>query len=133
MAFVFLGFLSYSINKSTMPLPFIADNVYKNKDFTTQVLQRAEYDNCTFINCNFENSFLSAFSFLDCVFEGCNLSNIKVKDATFKDVTFLNSKMLGILFSDCNKLLFSASFTNCVLNFSSFYKINFFFWGAINF
>ena len=106
-----------------MPLPFIADKIYKNKDFTSQVLERAEYDNCTFINCNFEGCFLSAFSFLDCNFEDCNLSNIKVKDATFKDVVFLNSKMLGVLFSDCNQLLFSASFTDCVLNFSSFYKI----------
>lgn len=31
--------------------------------------------------------------------------------------------MLGVLFSECNPLLFSASFTDSVLNFSSFYKI----------
>ncbi len=66
-----------------MNLPFISDKTYKEIDFTQNHLVKAEYDNCTFINCIFTESYLSNISFLECNFIDCNLSNVKVKGTTF--------------------------------------------------
>lgn len=106
-----------------MQSPFIADKIFKNQDFTTNRLPKAEYDNCSFINCNFNASYLSANMFLECQFVDCDLSNSKTSDTTFKDVIFKNCKLLGVLFNDCNQLLMSITFDNCQLNFASFYQV----------
>ena len=37
----------------------------------------------------------------------------------------MHCKMLGINFENVSEFLFSVSFSNCVLNFSAFYKRNF--------
>lgn len=47
----------------------------------------------------------------------------KVTGAAFRSVDFLNCKLLGLHFDDCNTFLLSFSFEDCVLNFSSFYKL----------
>ena len=44
-----------------MNLPFIADKTFKNKDFTTTALPKGEYDNCTFISCDFSEDYLYFF------------------------------------------------------------------------
>jgi uncharacterized protein YjbI with pentapeptide repeats len=47
----------------------------------------------------------------------------KLTRAAIRDVKFTECKMLGMHFEHCNEFLFSASFENCVLNLSSFYKL----------
>ena len=123
MAFVLLSIKVYLLQIVKMNTPFIADKTYRNKDFTLTELPKAEYDNCMFINCNFNACYLSTITFLECQFIDCDLSNSKTSDTTFKDVAFENCKLLGVLFNDCNQLLMSMSFNNCQLNFASFYKV----------
>jgi uncharacterized protein YjbI with pentapeptide repeats len=107
-----------------MNLPFIADKIFQKQDYRTQALQKAEYDNCTFINCDFTDSYLSYVSFTDCEFKDCNLSGIKIKDTTFKDVLFTHSKLLGVHFNDCSDFLFSINANHSIFSFSSFYNKN---------
>jgi fluoroquinolone resistance protein len=103
-----------------MNSPFIVDQTFKNKDYTKTSLPKAEYDNCTFIGCFFEGSYLSTISFLECEFINCNLANTKLKEATFKDVSFLECKMIGMPFYECNSFLFSANFKQCNLDIAAF-------------
>jgi len=49
---------------------------------------------------------------------------MKLIDTVFRDVQFKGCKMLGLHFFDCDNFLFSAEFENCMLNHSSFYKMN---------
>lgn len=106
-----------------MSLPFIADKTFKSSNYTVNHLPKVEYDNCSFVNCNFSDSYISGISFLECEFVDCNFSSVKCKEAMFKDVVFNNCKLLGVLFHDCNPFLLSMTFTDCILNFSSFFNL----------
>jgi uncharacterized protein YjbI with pentapeptide repeats len=47
----------------------------------------------------------------------------KILDTAFKTVKFTDCKLMGLRFEECNDFLFSVSFSNCQLNFSSFFKL----------
>ncbi|HEX8333888.1 MAG TPA: pentapeptide repeat-containing protein [Segetibacter sp.] len=102
---------------------YIEDKSFERIDYTEKELTKAEYDNCTFTDCDFSNADLSGMAFSECEFSGCNLSNVKTIKTSFRDVQFEDSKLLGIHFENCDDFLFSVSFTNCILNLSSFYKL----------
>ncbi len=99
---------------------YINDQTFEGQDYTSTPLPKAEYDNCSFINCDFSNSYLSTISFLECEFIDCNLSLAKTKEATFNTVHFNNCKLVGFPFQDCNDFLFSVAFTECQLNLATF-------------
>lgn len=99
---------------------YVLDQTFEHSDFSE--LQKGEYENCIFRNCNFEYADLSAFSFNDCEFVGCNVSMVKLSQTAFRDVVFKECKMLGLHFNDCNDFGMSFSFDGCLLNNSIFYK-----------
>jgi len=99
---------------------FVADQIFEKKDYTEKPLAVADYDACTFINCNFSGSDLSNINFSECEFQGCNLSMSKLAKTGIKDVKFTNCKLLGLHFQDCSDFLFAATFEDCILNLSSF-------------
>ncbi len=96
------------------------NEIFKNK---TEI-EKAEYENCRFVDCNFEKIIISNSVFIDCKFDNCNLSNVVSQNTSLKTVAFNKCKMLGFMFSDCNEFLMSVSFTDCQLDYSSFYKLS---------
>ncbi|MCW3788639.1 pentapeptide repeat-containing protein [Plebeiibacterium sediminum] len=86
-------------------------------------LVKGEYEDCIFKNCDFSEYNLSLFIFTDCEFVNCNLSNAALSDTAFRDVKFVNCKLLGVQFSDCNNFSLAFSFTDCILDYSSFYQL----------
>ena len=100
------------------------DKKLENIDFSTTGLELGEYNNCSFINCNFEGAHLSNNHFMDCEFIDCNLSNSRVKNTMLQGVEFHNCKLMGIQFSECNPFLFALHLYQCNLSFSSFYHFN---------
>lgn len=106
-----------------MNLPLIEQQDFKNNNFTTAPLEKAEYDDCTFLNCDFSNTNLSNVIFIDCTFKTCNFSNTILNQTSFRAVHFEDSKLIGLHFNTCNDFLLAFNFTNCILNFSSFYKL----------
>lgn len=103
---------------------YITDQEFESTDLTSQEFEKGEYDNCTFTRCHFTGTDLRDMVFNDCVFQECDLSNCRIDNTSFRQVQFINCKMLGLHFEHCNPFLFSAGFSNCTLNFSSFYKLN---------
>lgn len=96
---------------------------FTEKDFDgIEKLEKGEYEECTFKNCNFSNADLSEINFAECTFEQCDLSMAKIVNTIFREVKFENCKLLGLHFENCNDLLFSADFDGCQLNLCSFYK-----------
>ena len=91
-------------------------------DYSEKKSEQHEFDDCSFVNCNFSKSDLRGVEFLDCRFTGCNLSLALVDDTGIKNIEFKDCKLMGIDFSKCNDFLFSASFENCQLDYCSFYK-----------
>ena len=110
------------LNKVNME-DFFDSEEYSKIDFTKRNIKKGEYDNCTFSNCNFENLHASNIQFVECEFINCNFSNAIVKETAFKDVNFINCKMIGVKFNELNQFLLQMSFTDCQLNFSSFYLL----------
>jgi len=100
------------------------EKTFEKVDFTKNHLPAGDYEQCTFMSCNFSSTVLANINFNECVFTGCDLSMIKPQKTGFKDARFKDSKLLGVNFSDCNKMLLKMAFENCVLNFSLFYKLN---------
>ena len=87
------------------------------------MLPKQEYENCSYINCNFSGSDLSNVTFRECLFTDCDLSLAQMKNTVFSDVQFLNCKLLGLHFDNCDDLFLSVDFENCILELSVFYKI----------
>ncbi len=92
-------------------------------DFKENPVPSTEYENCSFINCNFSGANLGKLSFLECEFENCDFSSAKTVGTGFKEVVFRNCKLLGLAFDTCSEFLLSFRFTDCILNFSSFYRL----------
>ncbi|MDA0778120.1 MAG: pentapeptide repeat-containing protein [Bacteroidetes bacterium] len=82
-----------------------------------------DYEECTFINCDFAELNLAEVAFFDCSFSGCNLTNVKIKHTAFKKAIFNDCKLMGIQFTDANRFLLELNFTNCILDYSSFYQL----------
>ncbi len=102
---------------------FIDDLTFQSKDFTLDSLQKGNYENCQFIDCNFSEIRLSYFNFIDCQFENCDFSNAKLTETGLRNVVFNHCKLIGIRFDGCNDFLFAAIFKSCRLDYSSFHQV----------
>lgn len=102
---------------------FYQDEVFEQAELSELFSTPAEFDNCTFNNCSFASANLSGSVFIDCKMNDCDLSNAELKETGLKGVAFNNCKMLGLLFYNCSKFLFSISLNNCQLNYSSFFQV----------
>jgi len=101
----------------------IENKTFERIDYTKTNLPKGEYEDCSFINCNFYNQDLSDNIFRNCVFNGCDFSLAAVKNTILSDVKFVNSKLLGLHFNECKEFLLSFDFDNCLLKLSVFYKL----------
>jgi len=104
-------------------MSYTTDHTFAQTDFTTTALPKGEYENCIFKECNLAETDLSDMKFVDCEFYNCNLSGAKLTRSVIRDVVFKDCKLLGLHFNNCNEFLFTASFENCQLNLSIFYKL----------
>ena len=102
---------------------YTENKTFKNNNYSEAGLGKGEYENCTFFNCIFTNTDLSEIKFIECDFDTCDLSNAKLIGTAFQDIVFRNCKLFGLHFDDCNTFLLSFRFEECILNFSSFYKL----------
>lgn len=100
---------------------FIQDETFDRNDFALIPLEKGEYENCIFKNCNFVENNLSGFKFMECEFISCNISMAKLDKTALRDIQFKDCKMLGLHFDTCNEFGLSFSFEGCQLNYSSFY------------
>ncbi|MEI9917661.1 MAG: pentapeptide repeat-containing protein [Bacteroidota bacterium] len=89
---------------------------------TTLDFERAEYEQCIFVNCDLSNADFTDLKFVECEFDGCGLNLVNLAGATLNDVKFRNCKMLGWRFDQANQFALSFSFDNCIVNDSSFFK-----------
>ena len=103
--------------------PYIQDKTFGKIDFTSEAPEGGEYDNCTFVNCDFSGVNLSGFHFSECEFRSCNVSLAKLAKTALRDVKFYDCKLQGLHFYTCSELMFTVEFHNCILDFSSFFKL----------
>jgi len=97
----------------------IGPTLIEKGNFAGHRLPRREYTDRIFRRCDFTGADLSGCSFFECRFEHCDLSSARWTDVTLRDVSFSDCKLLGAAFGDCNPFLWSASFEECRMDFSS--------------
>ena len=96
------------------------DKAFEGLDYAEKTVTGKEFQSCTFKKCDFSNSNFAGNKFVDCVFDGCNLSMMHLQNSFLNNVEFYNCKILGVNFSECQNLLFSVKFENCILDYASF-------------
>ena len=52
-------------NKMAMDRSYVEDQVFEKQDFRQKPLPKAEYDNCHFVHCQFDNTDMSEIHFAD--------------------------------------------------------------------
>lgn len=107
-----------------MSKAYFEDKHFQGDNFGEKRFETGEYENCQFSNCSFLNSDLSGAVFSACNFTDCDMSMSTLTGTAFREVVFKNCKMMGLRFDDCNPFALSFEFDTCLLNFSSFYKLN---------
>jgi uncharacterized protein YjbI with pentapeptide repeats len=84
---------------------------------------KGEYEQCTFVDCDFSNADLGGSSFGKCTFRRCNLSNARLNGAAFREVKFADCKLMGLHFDSCNPIGLEFSAESCLLNYSFFVQV----------
>lgn len=95
---------------------------FENTGMEQTMLTDTEYDNYSFMICNFAEADLSNIKFIDCEFVNCNFSLTKLTNAALRECNFIDCKFSGVHFDSCKDLLFEVNFENCRLSLCSFYK-----------
>ncbi len=93
------------------------------KEYKVKDLDSIEFDNCTFINCDFSSSIIYNCRFIECTFINSDLSLSTLKSSIFNDVTFEKSKLLGLSWSHCQEP-FEVKFDTCDISQNSFHFID---------
>lgn len=95
------------------------DQRYDKQDYT-QGFEKAEYENCVFVSCNFQKGDIGGAVFTECRFEECDISLARLTGTAFRDCEFVNCKMLGLRFETCNQIGLSYRFRKVQLNHACF-------------
>lgn len=98
--------------------------VVKTENFAKKNLNGSSFIECTFESCDFSESMLQNAKFYLCTFVNCNLSLTKLGGCRFQDVKFIACKIVGGEFFKCDKVFFSASFKNCIMQYCNFSDLN---------
>lgn len=85
-----------------------------------RVLERVEFCGCKFTNCVFERTTFRDCAFEDCEFQSCDLTLASIVGTSFSSVVFLDCKLHGIAWHQAG-FSFDASFSECQLDYSSFF------------
>lgn len=116
-------FYFYIVFKNGNNMPYFDDQLFEKLDYTSLPLAAGNYENCRFSHCNFAESDLARINFTDCEFDECNLSMVNLVEAQLYGVSFRHCKMLGVKFEYCNPNLFSVTFSDCMLDHSTFFRM----------
>jgi uncharacterized protein YjbI with pentapeptide repeats len=104
-------------------LPLFFEKSFHNEDFSHQNWVPGEYEDCTFVGCNFEHADWSGSRFLGCVFRDSNCSLVALHRTAFLEVTFEGCKLLGLRMEHVNPIGFFVRCQNCTLDHSSWYRV----------
>jgi uncharacterized protein YjbI with pentapeptide repeats len=98
------------------------DKTFEGINYSEKEFSHREFVDCTFAKCDFSKSNLSNNQFSDCTFSDCNLSMVQLSNSSLRNVEFIRCKLMGVQFGSCNDFLFSVSFSDCILDYSSFFQ-----------
>lgn len=99
------------------------DKKFSEINYVGKSMRDREFYNCYFTGCDFTKSDLGDITFSDCIFDNCNFTMVLIVGTSFEKAHFKGCKVLGVDFTQCNKFVLSFRFENCIMEYSSFYKL----------
>jgi uncharacterized protein YjbI with pentapeptide repeats len=102
---------------------YILNTDFKGIVYSENEISYKEYENCSFIDCNFTSCIFLAASFIDCKFVNCNFNGAKINHTSFRTVYFNKCKISDVNFAMIDKFIFEIHFKDCILDFSKFYAL----------
>ncbi len=99
------------------------NKVFTALSFSDFSSMAAEYEDCTFIQCDFSNQYIPNINLLDCTFADCNFSNSVFNQTSLKLVIFNECKLTGADFSNVNPFLLELNFNDSDLSLANFHGI----------
>lgn len=100
---------------------------YIELDLRFQELLNIEFDECTFVKCDFSNTKFKNCIFHSCTFLQCDLSLVNVVYSKFLEIAFIDCKVIGIDWTKAswNSLIKTPiKFESSIINSSSFYGLD---------
>jgi fluoroquinolone resistance protein len=108
--------------------PEYANQTFKNCIRKSTVINRVDFDTCTFTKCSFHETAFHACKFQHCTFLDCDLSLVNFTDSSFLEVVFKKTNLISIDWTKTSlskkNYLKQVDFFECVLNYSTFVGIS---------
>lgn len=100
---------------------------FKNLALQDLLCVGSEFEECTFVDCNFSSAVFERCNFINCSFSGCQLSLASLPYTRLFGVSFTECKLVGVdwtraTWSEYHKD-FEISFRQSILNDSSFFGL----------
>lgn len=107
---------------------FFMSNYYEGEHIrglnqASKALEKGDYEECVFENCNFSEQHLSGYNFMECQFHNCDFSNAHIGGIGLKDVKFEGCKLMGVNFTEAAQFMIKLSFKDCNLKYTNFFKM----------
>jgi fluoroquinolone resistance protein len=96
------------------------NQVFKKESFVDLDLKHKSFSCIVFDGCDLSRSHFKEFRFLDCKFINCNLSLIKLDGCRLQEVYFENCKLVGVNFSQIDRMFLAVQFKKCLIGMSNF-------------
>src|SRR5258708_6443025 len=101
-----------------------SDQTFKRLKYSGRVMDRKEFEQCTFTGCTFSETTFANCKFRDCTFKECDLRLAKVNGSAFIGTNFEQCKITGVNWTTGSwpktSLLHSIGFNDCDISASVF-------------
>jgi uncharacterized protein YjbI with pentapeptide repeats len=109
--------------KKNILMNFIYDKEYNTQRFSIDELNKTDYENCTFIECDFRSCLFQGITFIECKFINCNFEDAKINHVSFREVWFTKCNFTNVNFAMTDQVIHEFHFKDCLLDYSKFYKL----------
>ena len=100
------------------------NEIFSELEFHDDRVEKSEFEDCKFINCNFSESQFVKCKFIGCEFRSSNLNLIKPHNSRFFETDFKDCKITGVNWTSLDWAGFSIVspifFESCDISFSVF-------------
>jgi uncharacterized protein YjbI with pentapeptide repeats len=96
---------------------------YQQLNTATRQLEKATYEDCAFIQCDFQATDISQFVFVGCTFTDCDFALSNIFDTAWREVSFVGCKLSGLHFNTSRKLGIDIRFESSIISNCVFYQL----------
>jgi len=107
---------------------YIENKVIENQQFTGEIIENTEYQDCVFTKCQFTDVKMINCNFHNCEFHSCEWKLVKFEFCRMQNSSFYDCMLMGINWDELqgrgNKAFPVDSMDNCVLRYNNFVQVN---------